>query len=112
METDAICRILEVGAKAGVHSLKFGTLEVVYRDNLTIAGADRLLGLTESTDLPNDFRYPPRDATGQTKPNVAFDSGLLDDLRLSQLMIDDPVSFEREIINAQTRQVYSDEENR
>lgn len=34
-----------------------------------------------------------------------IDKELLDDMRLSQLMIDDPFGFEKEILNAETRRV-------
>ena len=34
-----------------------------------------------------------------------IDKDLLDDMRLSQLMIDDPFAFEKEILSAETRRV-------
>lgn len=41
---------------------------------------------------------------GPIKPK-AIDKDLLDDMRLSQLMIDDPFGFEKEILNAEQRRV-------
>ena len=38
----------------------------------------------------------------QSRPKP-IDKGILDDVRLSQLMIDDPFGFEKEILNAEER---------
>jgi hypothetical protein len=49
--------------------------------------------------------FPAQEANGQTPlqtPN-AFDRDLLEDLRASQLLIDDPHGFEREQIISQLR---------
>lgn len=44
------------------------------------------------------------DANELVKPN-AIDKDLMNDVRLSQLMIDDPFSFENEVIRAEQRRV-------
>jgi hypothetical protein len=44
------------------------------------------------------------DANEPSKPN-AIDKDLMNDVRLSQLMIDDPFSFENEVIRAEQRRV-------
>jgi len=42
----------------------------------------------------------------EMKSPTAIDRELLNDVRLSQLMIDDPFEFEREILNAEQRKAF------
>jgi hypothetical protein len=41
----------------------------------------------------------------ELKPPRGIDKELLEDVRMSQLMIDDPFGFEREVLNAEQRRV-------
>jgi hypothetical protein len=45
------------------------------------------------------------EAVDSPKAPNPIDKELIDDMRMSQLMIDDPFAFEREIINAEQRRV-------
>lgn len=47
------------------------------------------------------------DISEPTKPSP-IDKELLNDVRMSQLMIDDPFSFEREVIEAEQRRLMND----
>lgn len=42
----------------------------------------------------------------EIKKPTAIDKELLDDVRMSQLMIDDPFGFEREVLNAEQRRAF------
>jgi hypothetical protein len=45
------------------------------------------------------------DANEMKKP-AAIDKELMDEVRMSQLMIDDPFGFEREVLNAEQRRAF------
>lgn len=94
-----ICAILEVCAKAGVARLKYGDLEVSF----AVPGQPVM-----AFDLPKTTfdGFAPQ-ASGQVltvdDKIGAVDKDLLDDMRRSQLMIDDPASFEQEVIENHLR---------
>lgn len=47
------------------------------------------------------------DANEMKKP-TAIDKELMDEVRMSQLMIDDPFGFEREVLNAEQRRAFDE----
>lgn len=90
-----ICAILEACAKAGVAKLKYGDLEVVF----AVPGQPVM-----AYDLPKTTfdGFAPQ-ASGQElavgDELATVNKDLLEDMRRSQLMIDDPASFEQEVIH-------------
>lgn len=62
-------------------------------------------GHTENVGLTNEFltqSNQPESVAPVESPSPV-DKGLLDDVRLSQLMIDDPFGFEHEMIQAEAK---------
>lgn len=89
-----ICAIIEACTKAGVVSLKWRDLEVTFQ----------VPGLSATTDLPKTYMpefAPPE--SGQASIAMV-DKDLLDDMRRSQLLLDDPAGFEQEVIDSHLRQ--------
>lgn len=94
-----ICAILDSCSKTGVTRLKWGDLEVSF----AVPGQPVM-----AYDLPkmaSDGFAPP--ASGQELAVAdalgTVNKDLLDDMRRSQLMIDDPASFEQEVIDTHLR---------
>lgn len=46
--------------------------------------------------------------SNEIKTPTAIDKELLNDVRLSQLMIDDPFGFEREVLNVEQRRAFNE----
>lgn len=108
METESISSIIRAGAECGVAKLKFGDVEVTYRENfLFSASQNYLIGPTENADLTKEDLITPLLDSGHSQESKATHKGalvdrdLLDNMRLSQLMIDDPLGFEQAMINAE-----------
>lgn len=94
-----VCAIIGACRTAGVSSLKWRDLEIVFAQQGPEAPAD-----LPKTDV---YEYaPPESGQGpQVDDTIAtVDKDLLEDMRRSQLMIDDPASFEQEVIDSHLRQ--------
>lgn len=97
----SLCDIIESCSKGGVTELKFGNIEIRFgvRPGQMITSA-----YSAPTDIgvlqPITNNYTASQDSGQ---NPTFDRDLLEDLRTSQLMIDDPHGFEREVVNSHLR---------
>ena len=107
-----LCAIIEACANGGVSELKFGNVEVKFYPKFTQT-LDPTLSPTENSAMPEPFQFMPSAMQDSrqlpTQSNNAFDKDLLEDLRVSQLMIDDPHGFEREIVNSHLRGDVSNE---
>lgn len=93
-----LCDIIESCAKSGVVKLKFDNVEIDFSPQYP-----------QPVQATNPVTVAPlsigvQQASGQiSQTDNPFDRDLLEDLRTSQLMIDDPHGFEREQIIAQLR---------
>ena len=96
-----LCDIINACAKGGVSELKFGNVEVRFyphqtQDDTRLAAANVPVTRFDVSAL--------QDSEPTTRfRNSSEDSSLLDELRQTQLMIEDPVGFEREIIDSHLR---------
>lgn len=98
MGTSDICRIIEACSINGVSRIKTAEFEIEF--------------WPQSKDEPEPQEYSwkkdepgflgAKDIFENTAPQ-SVDKDMLEDLRLSQLMIDDPFGFEREMILAQRK---------
>jgi len=81
----SLCAIIEACSKSGVTSLKFGDVEIQF-----------------GAQVPKTFEYAygPAESEGAPKRAPAFDEDLREEMRLEQLLIDDPHGFESEIITS------------
>jgi hypothetical protein len=96
--------ILEACKKAEVSTLKCGDIEVTFRSPTALVHTTGYLATDDLTTLPSTFtNYSP--VSEQPKIETV-DRDLLEDMRRSQLMIDDPMSFEQEMIDEYTRRDY------
>lgn len=91
-----ICAIIEAAARAQVTTLKWRDLELTF----PVLGQPVM-----AYDLPkttSDGFAPQASEQELTRDRelATVDKDLLEDMRKSQLMIDDPLSFELEIIDA------------
>lgn len=83
--------MIKVARSHGVSKLKFRDLELeFYPDHGE-------LGPKDDVDLPKT-QIPPMSPASDTKP--AVDQDLLEDMRRTQLLLDDPMAFEQEMITA------------
>jgi len=84
-----LCAIIEACAKGGVSQMKFGGIELYFfRPEIKEdAPPPQVLGYNAGPQVPD-------------KKSASFDPDVLEDLRISQLMIDDPHGFEQEIIDS------------
>lgn len=101
-KVDEILSIIERCDSHNVSELKLGAFELKFKT-----------GYKENVSLPNFIQHsnlPDSDAKFETPSPV--DKELLEDVRLSQLMIDDPFGFEKELLNAEAkRSINEDTEN-
>lgn len=104
VENLSINSIIETCAKSGVLRLTLGNMEICFKDetNRKTVSADQ--GLSAIASLPNP-QVPTEELLESTPRDlrevpVSYDRELAQSLRVSQLMIDDPFGFEREIINS------------
>lgn len=96
---ESISSIIEACAKCGVMSLKWHDLEVTF----AVPGQP-----VTAYDLPkttfDGYASPASEQELAVDPRVStVDKELLEDMRRSQLMIDDPLSYEQEVIDAHIR---------
>lgn len=109
---DEICNLLEKCAMLGVSELTTGELTVKFSTNQsnTVADTPDLSPpvIVDSTKAPI---YPdtPHVREGSPDQIQMVDPQLLDDMRKSQLLIDDPVGFENEMIDAHLREYFHNE---
>lgn len=97
--------ILEACARTGVATLKCGDIEVSFIQGLPQSYVN--YGQASQADLPNDLDFPASQASEQ--PRIEnLDTSLLEDMRRSQLMIDDPLSYEQEMIDEHLERGTSD----
>ena len=84
-----LCAIIDACAKGGVSEMKFGGIEIYFfRPEIKEdTPSQTVLGYNAGPQLPD-------------KKVASFDPDVMEDLRISQLMIDDPHGFEQEIIDS------------
>ncbi len=92
----SICSILNACAKANVASLTFGDLHVAFYNEASQLGRNQLA----SVDQPWGGETPLGSGTEQPLVMTAEDQELREDMRLAQLMTDNPVAYEQEMIDA------------
>jgi hypothetical protein len=97
-----LCAIIAACAKGGVSELKFGGVEVKFF-NASTPVHDPLPTAISAVPTWNDLPAAQDSRQPVVKNAHAFDRDLLEDLRMSQLLIDDPHGFEREIVNSHLR---------
>lgn len=90
-----LCRIIKCGAVNGVARLTIGDFQVNYYHPPAAS-----LGPQVTADPPNVTEFPAPPASEQPPEVTIADPELLEDLRMSQLMISDPLAFEQEIIDS------------
>lgn len=102
LQPTAICRIIETCAKLGVSTLKWGDLEVKFTSpSLEYVGQEEPLDLSKNfTPLTEPHESVSHDGTNKS---VLIDKALLEDIELSQLMLDDPMAFEQQMVDAELR---------
>lgn len=104
-----LCAIISACAKGGVSELKFGVVEVrFFKPTSTPTHDTPAMAIGAVTQIQEISAMPE---SGRPTSVNSFDRELLDDLRLSQLMIDDPQGFEREIVNSHLRGDYETVQN-
>jgi hypothetical protein len=96
----SICLIIESAAKNGVAALKFGDLEINFSPKAVEEG--------HSADIDLPKHLEPIHATHASEQTLRIDDTLetvdkelLEDMRVTQLMFDDPLAFESEMIDKQ-----------
>ena len=102
LDSKSICAILDACAKAGVVKLKLYDMEVFFNGHNQIQDP-QWLPIDNSGAPESQFTPATHDSGRHVKQESTFDEELLNDIRASQLMIDDPHGFEREIVNAHLR---------
>lgn len=108
--TDELCRIIERCATVGVAQLKLDDIELSFRDNFLYTPQQSFLdGPAANVDLPESVNTPPASPVSEhnfrnNHRMSMVDPDLLDDMRRTQLMIDDPAAYEQEMIRAHMRQ--------
>lgn len=108
-----ICRIIEACNKNGVTKLKFGSLEVILgRDGgdvpaTALPSPEDVLSLAEHEAYQRISAVKPDLAA--TKPNdtnrsvAPLDKQLIEEMRMSQLLVEDPTTYERLIVDQEIR---------
>jgi hypothetical protein len=91
-----ICRIIKVCKEAGVSKLKFGDLEVEFNQPVKRFGPEEKLAYQK----PAQVIAAPESKANTNAPS-AFDKTLHEDLRITQLMLEDPLAYEQMVIDAQ-----------
>lgn len=89
---DEILSIIERCDSHNVSELRLGTFEIKFKS-----------GYKENVSLPNFTVYQTPDSETKIESPSPVDKELLEDVRLSQLMIDDPFGFELEIMAAEAK---------
>jgi len=87
-----------------VSRLKLGDIEICFKEETNRKTVSVNPGLSATASLPNpqvlseeSLESTPRDLR---ETSIPYDRELQENLRVNQLMIDDPFGFEREIINS------------
>lgn len=95
--SDSICAIISACAEGNVSRFTYGEMSIEFPAHTQSFPA------IES--LPNHtYEFSASPASEQpTESGIDYDRELLEDLQASQKMIDDPLGFEREIINSHIR---------
>lgn len=107
LSASAVCAIINACAKNGVAKLKYGDLELEFLNKSRTAEHTFYSGTEDQSDPAKDFQVT-HDATPASEQSLqsklsTVDPELLDDMRRSQLMIEDPLSYEQEMIDLQIR---------
>lgn len=93
---DDICRIIETASKSGVVKLKFHDVEVEFSPSSASLGTNALVD--PSNYISSNMALPDSE---QKDEFIIQDPAIIEQLRRSQLMIDDPMAFEQEMIDIQ-----------
>jgi hypothetical protein len=109
LEPYAICDIISACHLGGVRHLKMPDVEiwfgaVVPRETPSLVQAPEDT-LEQQYDYYNTRASQASGQVSKQKAEMPFDKELLEDLRTSQLMIDDPHGFENEMINSYSKDV-------
>lgn len=89
LEKIDLCAIIDVSSKSRVKRLKFADVEIDFH-------------LGENT---SESVFVPTSESSDMEQSKVFDPGLAEELRNSQLLIDDPQGFEQEIVNQHLREI-------
>ena len=85
-----LCKILLAAGESGVKRLKMGDLEVDF--------VEKGPNIDQNTPFLGAENVPKSAISSGTMDTL--DPELMEDMRVAQLMIDDPVAYEQEIIDA------------
>lgn len=105
---ESLCDIIRACSDSGVRKLKFSDIEIEFKDYSQPQVIQPIQAMDQvSTSYPTYTQATQASGqhTCQTQP---FDRDLLEDLRTSQLLIDDPHGFEQEQITAQMKGVLNE----
>lgn len=100
--SDGVCAIIDACARSKVKLFTIGDLRVEFFGTEAPVWGENL-GVQATARLSADESYV---GTGTEIPNTKIsqvDRNLLDEARRSQLLVNDPVSFEQEMIDEQMR---------
>ena len=97
---DRIPAILDACRKAGVVTLKCGELEVSFASPEIITNE---LGAASQAPLSTPAQTIAQQASGEATLEP-IDRELLEEMRQSQLLIEDPLAFEQEVIDRHLRE--------
>lgn len=94
-----ICRIIETAGAAGVAKLKFGDVEMDFSPKVADLGAVAMPSL--SNEVYSPIASPASEQTLSIDDKIkTVDEELLEDMRVAQLMLEDPLAYEQEMIDA------------
>lgn len=95
-----ICRIIETASSNGVKKLEYGDLRLEFFENsVEVARQFR----RDVVDIKNPSTHEEVSQLDTVAAHTV-DPDLLEDIRKSQMMIDDPLMFEHEIVQQHLRQ--------
>lgn len=95
-----ICRIIETASNNGVKKLEYGELRLEFFENSSTAARQTV---HDVVDIKNPSTVEPPSQLDTVAAHTV-DPDLLEDIRRSQMMIDDPAMFEHEIVQQHLRQ--------
>ena len=95
-----ICRIIETASNNGVKKLEYGELRLEFFENSSTDAGPTVRDVVDIRN-PSTVEQPSQ---LDTVTAHSVDPDLLEDIRRSQMMIDDPMMYEHEIVQQHLRQ--------
>lgn len=112
VESFNLVSIIEACAKNGVSKLTLGSVEICFKEETKPLTVSDTQGLSATASLSNPahsvFSAEPDGEAKFKESSFPYDKELLESLRVSQLMIDDPHGFEHEVVNLHLRGDHSE----